>query len=157
MCMETAYSVTNNHGIKEIVKTHQQIEYLNQEDFEAIIIMYKLRNNRRWGLEITDCEGILRETEKFQETVKNNRNKQALMLKTIADEIDKERNAYTPTADYETWSSNPDAVAEFVNTLKWRKAIDLSASTWTEVSTQYFQFAVHNKQLSKHVTAFEFK
>ena len=137
MRMQSAYSVTNIHGNKEIVETDQTIEFLTQEDIVLITTTYLNRNNHG----IADLSRKLSETE-VHDSIRDNMNHQAFMLKVIADEIDKERNIYTPTDEYETWSSNPKAVAEFVNTLCEHHCpedtIDLSASTWTEVSTKIF-------------------
>ena len=112
MRMQSAYSVTNIHGNKEIVETDQTIEFLTQEDIVLITTTYLNRNNHG----IADLSRKLSETE-VHDSIRDNMNHQAFMLKAIADEIDKERNIYTPTDEYEMWSSNPNAVAEFVNTL----------------------------------------
>jgi hypothetical protein len=53
-------------------------------------------------------------------------------------------------------SSNPDVVAKFVNTLWPDEAIDYLQAPGRKLVHNYFQFAVHNKQLSYHVAALKF-
>ena len=83
MRMQSAYSVTNIHGNKEIVETNQTIEYLTQEDIDLITTTYLNRNNHG----IADLSRILRETE-VHDSIRAHRSKgKECMLERVLREM----------------------------------------------------------------------
>ena len=128
--MRTEYAITAN-GKKQIMNTDQTVHYLQDNDFQLIVDLFLNRHK-------TNSFDSTSSTSSHKDSTNNPKmseikDKQALMLKTIADEIEQERTTYHCTNNFDTWISNPEAVAIFVNSL-WTCKINLISEDWTKVS-----------------------
>jgi hypothetical protein len=133
--MQTAYTVTKNES-KEIVSMEETINYIDNEDFNAISRVF-LRQNSELPSSSSSTSTTTDTNHSTAQSKTSNTEKQANMLKTIANALTKETEAYEPTDDYATWISNPEAVASFVNLLWSSDKIELTNNTWINVSKNH--------------------
>ena len=87
--MRTAYAITANEK-KQIMNTDQTVHYLQDNDFQLIVDLFLNRHK-------TNSFDSTSSTSSHKDSTNNPKmseikDKQALMLKTIADEIEKRAN-----------------------------------------------------------------
>ena len=130
--MQTAYTVTKDES-KEIVSMEETIHYIQDSDFNAISKLFSRQNSEPLSSSSSTSTST-NSSNMNKRSPTDNTERQANMLKTIADAVTQEIEAYESTQDYATWISNPEAVATFVNSLWTTDKIELSNDIWTNVS-----------------------
>jgi hypothetical protein len=111
----------------------ETINYIEDSDFNAISQLFSRQNSE--PLSSSSSTSTSTNSSHMNEQSKTDKTeRQANMLKTIADAVNQEIKAYESTHDYATWISNPEAVATFVNSLWTTDKIELSNDIWTNVS-----------------------
>ena len=113
------------------MNTDQTVHYLQDNDFQLIVDLFLNRHetNSVDSSSSTSSHKASTNIPKMSEI----KDKQAVMLKTVADEIEKEQNTYHSTSDFATWINNPEAVVIFANSLLTCKN-NLISEDWTKVS-----------------------